>query len=279
MALGHGDRRKRSRRKEQLRAMVVTRRGLCGAGLYPDIWDAGGDRDQLIPWDELCPGLLAPVLPLTSVPQPRARLPWPCHGDQGQTRLVPSSEFCPGKQGTELAAGRMPGWISYPGGKDRAVCATSPEPRGHIPGTATGPGDTKAQPQQHLGDWESAARPWPCPAGSATGNPKSSRAFPLPPFPQVSFVGFIFTADETFPGVPNHGHSLSCALGVGMGSRQLPGTQGSQWEGVRSWMGFPQSSAGSQGSCRESSVSPEPELGRFMANIRTPNMSSVYIYV
>lgn len=64
--------------------------------------------------------------------------------------------------------------------------------------------------------------------------------FPLPPFP--SFPSRIYLhcglnhINAPHPSQSaGHGHSLSHALGVGTGSRQLPGAQGSQREGARIW--------------------------------------------
>lgn len=94
MALGHGNRKKRSRRKEQLRPMAVTQaeHGVLRCGFISRwLGCGGGYQDQLIPWDELCPGLLAPVLLVTSVPQPCGHLLRPCHGDQGQAKLIPGT--------------------------------------------------------------------------------------------------------------------------------------------------------------------------------------------
>lgn len=130
MALGHRDRRKRSRRKEQLCPMAVTQmeHGALQCGFISgwDGWDAGGDQDQLIPWDELCSGLLAPVLPVTSVPWPCGHLLRPCHGDQGQTKLILDLETVPVNREWNWCQAGCPAGSSYPGGKEKAGVCPAP---------------------------------------------------------------------------------------------------------------------------------------------------------
>lgn len=131
MALGHGDRRKRSRRKEQLRPMAVTlaEHGALRCGFISRwLGCRGGYQDQLIPWDELWPGLLAPVPPVTSVPQPCGHLLWLCHGDTGTNQAYPVLGDCPSEQGMELVPGSMPSWTKLSRGKGEGWCVpTSPE--------------------------------------------------------------------------------------------------------------------------------------------------------
>lgn len=131
MALGHGDRRKRSRRKEQLRPMAVTQTehgapwcGFISGWLGCRGW---GNQDQLIPWDELCPGLLAPLPPVTSVPQPCGHLLWLCHGDQGQTKLIPHLEAVPVTREWNWCQAGCPAGSSYPGGKEKAGVCLPPQ--------------------------------------------------------------------------------------------------------------------------------------------------------
>lgn len=229
----------------------------------------GGYQDQLIPWDELCPGLLAPVPPVTSVPQPCGHLLWPCHGDQGQTKLIPCLETVPVSREWNWCQAGCPAGSSFPGGKEKADVHPPPQSlwgqQWHLDTPLLRPGDTVAWPQWCLRDWEMSqvsqipAVPWLCPAGSATGNPKSSKCIPSASL-SSSFPSGIYRYCSLNHITPSHstghGHSLSHALGMGMGSCQLPGAQGSWKKGMRSHPG-----AGCEGSHRESSVSPEPQLG------------------
>lgn len=100
-----------------------------------------------------------------------------------------------------------------------------------------------------LRDWEISqlsqipAVPWLFPAGSAIGNPKSSKCIPSTSLsPSFSSGIYLYCSlNHITPPHPSwsagHGHSLSHALGVGIGSRQLPGAQGSCQEGMRSHPG------------------------------------------
>lgn len=87
----------------------------------------GGDQGQLIPRDELCPGLLALVPPVTSVPRPCGHLLWPCHGDQGQTKLIPCLERVPGNREWNWCRAACPTGSSYPGGKAKAGVCSPPQ--------------------------------------------------------------------------------------------------------------------------------------------------------
>lgn len=134
-----------------------------------------------------------------------------------------------------------PAGSSYPGGKERAgVC---PHPRaggdsGDIWDSHGTRGHSGMAPVMSEGISQSSQIP--AAPGSATENPKSSVGIPSaslsPRFPPGIYL--YCGLNRVTPPHPSqsagHGHSLSHALGVGMGSRQLPGAWGSRREGMRS---------------------------------------------